>query len=118
MQIDYQRSISGPGSGRPLSLLTKVVRGIAVAAVLAVAVAFSIVLFVIALAVLLGFGGYLWWKTRALRSQMHTQMRAWQAGATAEPAGNQDTVRKGETIEGEVIEKKPISEAQRVDTNR
>jgi ABC-type bacteriocin/lantibiotic exporter with double-glycine peptidase domain len=52
----------------------------------------SLVFFVIALAVVLVFGGYLWWKTRELRRQMRArvQEQRWQQSG-------------GRVIEGEVI---------------
>ena len=50
----------------------------------------SMMFVVIGLAVVLVFGGYLWWKTRALRKQLRAQMQGqWQP--------------TGRVIEGEVI---------------
>jgi Flp pilus assembly protein TadB len=52
----------------------------------------SLVFIAIGLAVVLTFGGYLWWKTRELRRQMRARMRE-QSQPWAE----------GNVIEGEVI---------------
>jgi predicted membrane protein len=60
------------------------------ALVLASAFAISLVFLAIALAVVLTFGGYLWWKTRELRRQIRERMQA-----QSEPTGR--------IIEGEVI---------------
>jgi hypothetical protein len=73
---------------RQLALKTFVVLGGTV--VLASAFVVSLVFVAIGLAVVLGFGGYLWWKTRELRRQLRAQMRGQH-----QPAG--------EIIEGEVI---------------
>jgi uncharacterized iron-regulated membrane protein len=62
------------------------------AVMLASAFVMSLVFFVIALAVVLAFGGYLWWKTRELRRQLRArvQEQRWQQSG-------------GQIIEGEVI---------------
>ena len=62
---------------------------------LASAFAISLVFIVIALAVVLVFGGYLWWKTRELRRQVHERMQS-----QSMPGGE---IIEGEVIEGEVI---------------
>jgi hypothetical protein len=54
----------------------------------------SLVFLAIGLAVVLIFGGYLWWKTRELRSQLRERMQGQQ-----QPAGD--------VIEGEVIRDEP-----------
>jgi hypothetical protein len=71
----------GPG------LLTKIIAVASGALVLAGAVAISIVVFAFALAGVLLFGIYFWWKTRNLRKQMRAQRR------------------DDDVIEGEVIRK-------------
>ena len=57
---------------------------------LAGAFVISFVFLAIGLAVVLIFGGYLWWKTRALRGQLRARMQAH-----SQPGG--------QVIEGEVI---------------
>ncbi len=69
------------------SLVGKIVTAVASIAVLAVALMFSIVFFAVLLTIALVAGGYVWWKTRALRKQMRER-----------PPG-------GHVIEGEVIRK-------------
>ena len=66
-------------------------------AVLASAFVVSLVFVAIGLTVVLGFGGYLWWKTRELRSQLRARMEEQQ-----QPAGR--------VIEGEVI---PLARTRR-----
>jgi O-antigen/teichoic acid export membrane protein len=73
---------------KQLALKTLVVLGTTVTLVSAFMV--SLVFVVIGLAVVLVFGGYLWWKTRELRRQLRAQMQAH-----SPPAGR--------VIEGEVI---------------
>ena len=52
----------------------------------------SLVFLAIGFAVVLTFGGYLWWKTRELRRQMHARMQEQSQPWSA-----------GDVIEGEVI---------------
>jgi membrane protein implicated in regulation of membrane protease activity len=66
------------------------------------AVAISFVVFVIALAVLIVIGLYLWWKTRHFRRQLSEQLNAQRSDAP-----------RGETIEGEVIHKRDSDPQQR-----
>ncbi len=73
---------------RHLALKTFVILGGIV--MLASAFVVSLVFVAIGLAVVLSFGGYLWWKTRELRSQLRARMEEQQ-----QPAGD--------VIEGEVI---------------
>ena len=58
--------------------------------VLASAFVVSMVFVAVGLVVVLSFGGYLWWKTRELRSQLRARMQEQQRPA-------------GRIIEGEVI---------------
>ena len=60
------------------------------ALLLASAFLLSLVFLAIGLAVVLAFGGYLWWQTRELRRQMRARMR-------------EHPHSSGEIIEGEVI---------------
>jgi uncharacterized protein HemX len=93
MNIDQPRArIAHEGGAisraKQLALKTLVVLGGTV--VLASAFVVSLVFVAIVFAVVLGFGGYLWWKTRELRSQLRAQMEEQQRPA-------------GRIIEGEVI---------------
>ncbi|HLA71766.1 MAG TPA: hypothetical protein VK624_09680 [Steroidobacteraceae bacterium] len=93
MQSDEPRArIAYRGSAlsraKQLALKTFIVLGGTV--VLAGAFLVSLVFVAIGLAVVLIFGGYLWWKTRELRRQLRARMEEQQ-----QPAG--------EVIEGEVI---------------
>jgi predicted membrane protein len=73
---------------KQLALKTFVVLGVTV--MLASAFVVSLVFVAIGLAVVLIFGGYLWWKTRELRRQLRAGMQGQQRPG-------------GEVIEGEVI---------------
>lgn len=79
---------------KQLALKGLVVVGGALA--LAGAFVLSVVFLTIGLAVVLGVGGYLWWKTRELRSEIRRRM-----AEQSKPAGV--------VIEGEVIPVKPRS---------
>jgi predicted membrane protein len=71
---------------RTQSILTRVLAVIVGGALLVGAVAISFVLFAVALAGILVFGVYVWWKTRDLRRQI-----------------KQSLSTRGNVIEGEVI---------------
>jgi hypothetical protein len=93
MHIDQSRArIAYEGSAisraKQLALKTVVVLGGIV--MLASAFVVSLVFVAIGLAVVLSFGGYLWWKTRELRKQLRVRMEEQQ-----QPGGR--------VIEGEVI---------------
>jgi Flp pilus assembly protein TadB len=77
------------------SLLTRILAVAAGAVVLIGAVAISFVLFTIALAVLVAFGVYVWWKTRHLRRQLKTELP-----------------QEGTVIEGEVNWRKDVDETE------
>ena len=104
MQVDQPRArIAYRGSAlsraKHLALKTFVVLGGIV--MLASAFVVSFVFVAIGLTVVLGFGGYLWWKTRELRRQLRARMEEQQ-----QPAG--------QIIEGEVIPpSRPASGNQR-----
>jgi membrane protein implicated in regulation of membrane protease activity len=79
---------TGISRAKQLALKTFVVLGGAV--MVASAFVVSLVFVAIAFAIVLIFGGYLWWKTRELRRQLRAEMQRQQ-----QPSG--------EVIEGEVI---------------
>jgi hypothetical protein len=72
MQFDQERPTLGHQgnlAARTQGLLLKAVTAVATGVVLVAAIAMSVVVFAIALAVFLGFGTYLWWKLRQARRQ-------------------------------------------------
>lgn len=90
----------------PQGLLGRVL-GVAIGAVLLVAsLLFSVVVFAVLLAAGVIVGGYLWWRTRALRRQLREQMqameeqlRAGQPGpGAARPGARDETVIEGDFI--------------------
>jgi Flp pilus assembly protein TadB len=94
-QLGY--GATGRRGGTP-GLLARILSVAAGALVLVGAIAISIVVFAVVLAGVLLTGGYLWWKTRNVRKQMHAQMQAH--------AESQRVHRgEGDVIEGEVIRK-------------
>src|SRR5262245_5470694 len=70
-QLRYRGSVTA----RPMNPFTKALSIVLGGAVLVSAFVVSIAFFAIGLAVLLAFGGYLWWKTRHLRRQLRQQMQ-------------------------------------------
>ena len=87
-RIGYQ----GGAMSRAKQLALKSLVIVAGAITLASAFVVSLVFVAIGLTVVLVAGGYLWWKTRGLRKQMHARM---QAGWPPRSGGH--------VIEGEVI---------------
>jgi len=66
---------SGGVSHRAKSFMAKTAAVVMGGVMLASAFVISLAFFVVALAVVLVFGGYLWWKTRGLRRQIREQVR-------------------------------------------
>jgi hypothetical protein len=100
MPPDREPPLLENGGRQPPSLLTKIMAVAAGAVILIGAVAISFVLFTIALAVLVGFGVYVWWKTRHLRRQLKTELP-----------------EEGTVIEGEVNWRKDVDEAESKNRN-
>lgn len=88
-QLQYR---DGRAGGRRTGLLTRILAVAGGAIVLAGAVAISLVVFAIALAGIVIFGLYVWWKTRHLRKQLREQHA-------------NGPVVDDDVIEGEVIRK-------------
>ena len=80
----------GTAVSRVKDLAVKALVVLGSALILASAFVLSVVFLTIGLAVVLAVGGYLWWKTRELRSQIRAQMQGHSRST-------------GEVIEGEVI---------------
>ena len=78
---------------RAKQMAVKVAVMLGAAVTLVSAFVLSVTFLVIGLAVVLVFGGYLWWQTRDLRKQFRARMQAHSGGDIIE----------GEIIEGEVI---------------
>lgn len=74
-RLGYRGSVSSRAKDFAVKALAVVAGGVMVASAFVLSLAF----FAIALAVVLIFGGYIWWKTRNLRRQvreeLHAQMR-------------------------------------------
>jgi len=85
------------GRGQPPGPFARILATIA--AVGLFVLAFTMSVFVLAGALVLGLvaWGWFWWKTRALRRALREQMR------NAPPAGREATIIEGTIIEGEVI---------------
>jgi hypothetical protein len=66
---------NAPRLPAPPGFLGRILTGIATAAVLVVALMFSILIFTAVAAIALVAGSYLWWKTRALRRQLREHPR-------------------------------------------
>lgn len=85
---------------RAKNLASKVFVALGAGLMLASAFVLSLAFLAIGFAVVLTFGGYLWWKTRHLRRQMRARMEA-----QSPPTGN---VIEGEFVEGEVTSRERI----------
>lgn len=110
-QMQDDRSISGlyldsdrPGARAP-SLWQRIVGGVAVAGVFALALTVSIALFAVVLTVGAIVWGYLWWKTRDLRRAIQQQMdaRTVDAGMGSDAPRSGPVGARGVIIEGEVV---------------
>lgn len=103
------RSISY--SSRPASPLQKAVTALGTVALGVVALMFSAVLLSVLVLVAVVGGGYLWWRTRNIRQQMHKQMRDFPPQGMARAyASPRDESYSGEIIEGEVIRVEPATD--------
>lgn len=87
----------GSVGSRAHAFVVKTLALVAGGVVLASAFLLSLVLFAMACAVIVVFGGYLWWKTRELRKQMRAQMSQSYARGTHDPVSTRSV------IEGVVI---------------
>jgi hypothetical protein len=104
------RSTSGPyllsarPDARPPTLWQRIVGGVVLVAVFALALTVSIALFAVVLTVGAIVWGYLWWKTRDLRRAIREQMAAGTAGGDMGPGtGSGPGAAHGVVIEGEVV---------------
>ncbi|MEI7429151.1 MAG: hypothetical protein WCL27_01765 [Betaproteobacteria bacterium] len=101
MNINFDPASRKP-KGPVAQILTVVVGAIALGA----ALLFSFVFFAVLAVVALVFGGYFWWKTRALRAQIRQQMQQQAAAQQANPdfaAAEQSQQASGDIIEGEAV---------------
>jgi hypothetical protein len=95
-----------PSGQAPRGVFAQICTALLGVLVLGAALLFSFVFFAVLAVVALLFGGYFWWKTRALRAEIRKQMQA-QAEAQQSPPdfvspGAQPT-GTGEIIEGEAV---------------
>lgn len=99
IRFEARGGAGGPG-------ILKSLLGLVVGTVLIVAgFVFSLVFLAVFVAVAIVVGGYLWWKTRAIRRQFQAQMEQAQAQMRAQAERQQAAGASGETggtvIEGE-----------------
>ena len=97
MRVSYR----GQPPGKPPTVLQKVLAVIVGAGVLAAALLFSVVVLAVVVTVGVIGGGYLWWRTRAVRRQLREQVAAMQATAAEAQARAEDQRSAGEIIDGE-----------------
>jgi hypothetical protein len=95
----FRLAYRGRPSARGVGLLTKVLAALVGIGVVVGAIAVSIVLLAVAALALAVFGGYLWWKTRAVRREMRELLRQ---SETRPGTAWQDPLDRA-IIEGEVI---------------
>ena len=103
MNINFDQS-----GGKPQGVIARIVTIVVGAIALGAAMMFSLVFFAVLAVVVLVFGGYFWWKTRAIRAQIRKQMQE-QAQAQANGQGPDfatpasQPVHQGDIIEGEAV---------------
>jgi uncharacterized protein HemX len=84
--------------GTPSGPLAKVVAFLLSATFLVLAFMFSLVALAVVAVVGVALGGWLWWKTRAMRKQMKEMREAAQQMGESGPTHNNDQVIEGEFI--------------------
>lgn len=84
--------------GTPSGPLAKVVAFLLSATFLVLAFMFSLVALAVVAVVGVALGGWLWWKTRAMRKQMKEMREAAQQMGEGGPTHNNDQVIEGEFI--------------------
>lgn len=116
MHDDGQQQLGYRGhlTSRPKGLFAKTLSVVLGSAVLVSAFVVSIAFFAVGLAVLLAFGGYLWWKTRHLRRQLREQMQNGPGMQAFEMHEARRSDTPGDVIEGEVISRKETSDPSRL----
>lgn len=92
----YKSLRGGPSSRPPMGMIGRIVSIVLGAVLIAGALLFSVLLFIALLAIVIVAGGYVWWKTRALRRQMREQMQ--QAMQQAHRPGADGPVIEGEFV--------------------
>lgn len=100
--MDNTRQNSPFKQGTPSGPLAKVVAFVLSATFLVLAFMFSLVALAVVAVVGVLLGGWLWWKTRALRKQMKQMREAQQMGQ-----GEEQAARNNQVIEGEFIREVP-----------
>lgn len=101
----YDRRLGYSGARGP-GPLTKVLAVVAGVTMLVVGLMFSVVLLGVALVVGTVAGGWLWWKTRALRRDLRAQMQRMQGDLNAAmngPSRRPDAQAGGPVIDGDFI---------------
>lgn len=91
-----------PPTSRAKDALVKVSTAIAGGVMLVSALVISVVFFAVAVVVLLGIGGYMWWRTRELRKALREQLEAQERVFGGSPNAPDDV------IEGVVIERTEV----------
>jgi len=110
MNINFDPSKQLPRQEKgPIAQLLTVIVGLVA---LAGAFMFSLVFFAVVAVLVLTFGLYFWWKTRAIRRQIREQMAAQQerntsaqaeGGPFASRPAEPEAPRAGDVIEGEAV---------------
>lgn len=95
------------GSATPPSLWQKIVGGVVMVGVFALALTFSVALFAVVITVGAVAWGYFWWKTRAVRKAMREHMAAEMEARRAAGAGTRGLIIEGEVIREVKVEDPP-----------
>lgn len=86
-----------PGQTPP-GPLAKIIAFLLSAAFLTLAFMFSLVALAVVAVLGIGLGGWLWWKTRALRKQMRAAEASLRSGNTTTTATGGNTIIEGEFV--------------------
>ncbi len=98
-----QSPFENPSYRQPPSLLGRIVAGLLSIGLLVLGFMFSLAALAVVAVLGLALGGWIWWKTRALRKAMREQAAA---GIVIEP--------EGRVIDGEVVREAPTATGERL----
>jgi type II secretory pathway pseudopilin PulG len=101
MRLD-DRTSRLAGRERPGGLM-RVVSYVLAAVLVVLGAMFSLILLAVLALVLLVGGGWLWWKTRAMRQEARAAMAAMRAAADQAQGGRAASPQSGDVIEGEAV---------------
>ena len=101
---EWLRLSGTAGAGRGPGMLVRLLSFLVTAALLVLALTFSVVVIAVLAVAGILVGAWFWWKTRALRRELKRAEEAWRATPRGQTgAGESPNSAAGVVIEGEVI---------------